>query len=216
MRRNGPSLGGSVTYLLLNLPLGIVAFWLLVACLSAGLGTAVLGVGLGLLALAVPGVRGAATFERARLYAQLDTYVDLPYLPLPQGWKARWTTRLRDPSTYRDLAYLSLLFPIGLVEFVLVTAFWWAGLWLATLPITFRFLPGEAYYFPDQDLPWITVDSTLDALPWAGLGLLLIPVSVVVTKALARLHAGFAVALLGPTAAQRLERRSGETDVAVG
>ncbi|UOX86072.1 sensor domain-containing protein [Amycolatopsis sp. FBCC-B4732] len=202
--RRDPPFGGSVVFLLMNLPLGVVAFVLLTSFTAAGLGTAVVWVGVGLLALLVLAVRGAARLERARVYALLDRYIDLPYLPLPaEGQKLRWKARLKDSSTWRDLAYFFVLFPLGLVEFVLVTVFWSTSLALAGLPIYFRWLPGGAYYFPADDLRWLTVDSTLEALPWAALGVLFIALSVALTKALAGTHARLANALLGPTVAQR-------------
>ncbi|OXM59445.1 sensor domain-containing protein [Amycolatopsis vastitatis] len=202
--RRDPPFGGSVVFLLMNLPLGVLAFGLLTSFTAAGLGTAVVWVGVGLLALVVLAVRGAARLERARVYALLDRYVDLPYLPLPVGRQSlRWKARLKDPSTWRDLVYFFLLFPLGIVEFVLVTAFWSTSLALAGLPIYFRWLPDGAYYFPAEELRWLTVDSTVEALPWAALGVLFIALSVALTKALAGMHARVANALLGPTVAQR-------------
>ncbi|NBH06661.1 sensor domain-containing protein [Amycolatopsis sp. SID8362] len=202
--RRDPPFGGSVVFLLMNLPLGVVAFALLTSFTAAGVGTAVVWVGVGLLAVLVLAVRGGARLERARVYALLDRYIDLPYLPLPaEGQKNRWKARLKDPSTWRDLAYFFVLFPLGLVEFVLVTVFWSTSLALAGLPIYFRWLPGGAYYFPADDVRWLTVDSTVEALPWAALGVLFIALSVALTKALAGVHARLANALLGPTVAQR-------------
>lgn len=115
----------------------------------------------------------------------------------------RWKARLKDLSTWRDLLYFFVLFPLGLIEFTLVTAFWSTSLALAGLPIYFRWLPGGAYYFPSDDLRWLTVDSTVEALPWAALGVLFIALSVALTKALAGTHARLTNALLGPTVAQR-------------
>ncbi|MEU4522354.1 sensor domain-containing protein [Amycolatopsis sp. NPDC024027] len=202
--RRDPPFGGSVVFLLMNLPLGVVAFGFLAVFVSAGAGTAVVWVGVGLLAAVVLAVRGAARLERARVYALLDRYIDLPYLPLPAGKQvARWKGRLKDPSTWRDLSYFALLFPVGLVEFVLVTTFWATSLALVGLPVYFRWLPGGEYHFPAWEVPWLTVDSTVEALPWAALGVLFVALSVALTKALAGTHARLASALLGPTVAQR-------------
>jgi hypothetical protein len=213
-RRRTPPLGGALVFLLMNLPLGVVAFGLLTGFVSAGLGSAVVWVGVGLLALVVLAVRGAARLERARVYALLDTYVEVPYLPLPLGKQsARWKARLRDVSTWRDLTYFFLLFPVGAVEFVLLTTFWATSLGLAGLPIYYRFLPGGAWYFPGYDLRWITVNSTVEALPWAALGMLFVALSVALTKALAHAHAWFAAGLLGPTMAQRHRMASWEGEM---
>ena len=201
----GPGLGASVAYLLMNLPLGVLAFGLLTALVSAGIGTAVVWIGVALLAFVLLSVRGAARLERARVYALLDRFIDLPYLPLPEGRQGpRWKARLKDTSTWRDLAYFFILFPVGLVEFVLVVTFWAVSLGLAGLPIYYRFLPEGAYYWPAYDVRWITVDTTLKALPWALLGIAFIALSIALTKGLARMHSALAASLLGPTHAQRL------------
>ncbi|RZQ59303.1 sensor domain-containing protein [Amycolatopsis suaedae] len=195
-----PRLGGSVAYLLLNLPIGVVGMSLLLALFSAGVGTVIVWAGLPILALALLLSRGAAKVERARIYAMLDTYIALPYRPLPEGTVAqRWKARVADGATWRDVAYFFLLFPIGVIEFCLTVTFWATSLSLLALPIYFRFLPGGAYHFPGYEVRWITVDSTLEALPWAALGVLAAALSVALTKALAATHARFARALLGPT-----------------
>ena len=60
-----PPFGGSLVFLLTNLPLGVVAFGLLTGFISAGIGSAVVWVGVALLALVVLAVRGAARLEPA-------------------------------------------------------------------------------------------------------------------------------------------------------
>lgn len=204
LSRSDPSFSGSLVYLLMNLPMGVVAFALLVSFISLGVGTLVVWLGVAVLALVVLAVRGAARMERARVYALLDRYIDPPYLPLPAGSQSlRWKARLKDGSTWRDLSYFFLLFPLGIVEFVLITTFWSTSLGLAGLPIYYRFLPNGEYRFPTWEVPWFTVDSTVSALPWAALGVLCVALSVALTKALAGAHARLATALLGPTHAQR-------------
>ena len=123
-RPNTP-FGGSLAYLLMNLPLGIAGFTVLLTLITTGIGTAIVWVGLPLAAFAILLARGAARVERARVYALLDTFIPLPYLPLPIGsQRLRWKARLRHLSTWRDLAYFFVLFPVGVIEFVLVVTFW--------------------------------------------------------------------------------------------
>ncbi|QFU86576.1 sensor domain-containing protein [Amycolatopsis sp. YIM 10] len=204
--RSRPPFAGSLGFLLMNLPLGIFAFVLFLTMFTVGVSTAIIWLGLPIAALAVLLSRGAARVERARVYAMLDSYIPVPYRALPEGsQKERWKARLKDGATWRDLAYFLLLFPLGVIQFTLVTTFWAVSLAFAGLPIYFRYLPDGAYYFPayDADLRWITVDSTVEALPWAALGVLFIAVSVALTRAMAAGHARFAAALLGP--ARRME-----------
>lgn len=218
--REGGSLrtpiGGSVVYLLMNLPLGIFSFVVLFTLLCVGASTAVIWVGIPVLAFTLLLARGLAKVERARIYSLMDLHIKLPYLPLPNGGqRGRWMTRLRDVSTWRDVVYLFLLFPLGIVEFSLVVSFWATSLGLVALPIYFRYLPDHAYFFPEHDLRWITVDTTWKALPWAAVGLLFVALSVALTRALARAHVRFAAKLLGPTAAQRtrLDDYAGTTNM---
>ncbi|HVV14454.1 sensor domain-containing protein [Amycolatopsis sp.] len=197
--RPRPPVGGSLLYLLLNLPLGIAAFVFVVTLASTGLSTVIIWAGLPVLALLFLGSKAAARAERVRVHRLLATYVASPYRPLPaRGQRRRWRARLLDPATWRDLAYLVLLFPLGIAEFSIMVTMWSAGLSLTALPIYFRFLPDGAYFFPGDDIRWIVVDSTLKALPWAALGLLVLALSVVLTRALGVAHARFARFILGP------------------
>ena len=194
---------GSLAYLLSNLPLGIFWFTLLLTLILVGISTAIIWVGLGISALAVLVWRAGAQFERIRSHGLLHAPIASPYHPLPAaGQKQRWKSRLRASSTWRDLAYLLLLCPIGIIEFTLVVTFWSIALAMIALPIYYRFLPGGVYHFPSSanGPQWITVDSTLSALPWTGLGLLVLVVAIVTTKALATAHLRLAQALLGPPA----------------
>ncbi|SFB61567.1 Putative sensor [Amycolatopsis marina] len=204
--RTRPPLRGSAAYLLLNFPLGIFWFVALVTLIAVGVSTAIIWIGVPIAAFAVLLWRGGAQMERARVATFLGTVVPMPYRPLPEGGqKARWTTRLRDAATWRDLVYLVLLFPLGIIEFVLLITSWSVSLALLTLPIYYRYLPEGAYYFPAWDVRWITVDSTVAALPWAALGVLFVAVTVVLTRALAGMHAGLARTLLGPTVGRAQE-----------
>lgn len=206
MPRYRPPIAGSIAYLLLNLPVGIAGFVVLVTLSAVGVSTAVVWVGVPIAALAVLCARGGAKVERARIYALLGAYIPLPYRPLPEGGqKARWRARLRDGATWRDFAYFLLLFPLGVAEFVVVVTCWALSLGLIGLPVYYRYLPEGAYFFPAYDLRWITVDSTIAALPWAALGVLFLALAVAVTRSLAAGHAWFARSLLGPSSGRERE-----------
>lgn len=193
-----PSLGGSLAFLLLSFPLGILWFVLLVTLLSVGIGTAVIWVGIGVLALAVVLWRAGAHAERARVFALLDVRIPARYRPLPE--RRQWRTWLADGATWRDFVYLILLFPIGIFEFVLMVVLWSTSLAAITLPIYFRWLPTGSYRFPTYgDGPvWFVVNSTVEALPIAVLGLVLLAITVPITRGTASAHAQFARFLLGP------------------
>ncbi|NIH85222.1 sensor domain-containing protein [Amycolatopsis granulosa] len=197
--RPRPPLLGSLGYLLSNLPLGVAGFSVMVVLFTAGLGTAVVWVGLPILAAAVLVARGAGRLERVRVHRMLRAYIATPYKPLPEsGVRARWLARLSDGATWREVLYLVVLLPLGIAEFVLVVAFWSTGLALATLPFYCTLLPGGAYSFPSFDQRWFVVDSPVAALPWAALGLVVLALAVAVTRGLGTAHAYFARGVLGP------------------
>ena len=72
--------------------------------------TAIIWVGVAVLALSALAMRGMAGLERMRVHAMLGTYVATPYRPLPAP-SSRWTTRLKDPATWKDMVYLVLMLP---------------------------------------------------------------------------------------------------------
>ncbi|SFJ84863.1 sensor domain-containing protein [Amycolatopsis sacchari] len=193
-----PSIAGSLLYLLLNLPLGIAGFVGVTTLAAVGLTTAVVWIGVPVLALLVLGSRAAAQFERARAHALLGTYVVSPYRPLPgTGWRLRWRTRVLDGATWRDMGYFVLLLPLGLAEFVPLVVTWAAGLGLTALPIYFRYLPNAAFITFDGT-HHVVIDSTVDALPWAALGLAVLALAIAMTRALGVAHARLVRVLLGP------------------
>ncbi|HLU95517.1 MULTISPECIES: sensor domain-containing protein [Thermocrispum] len=197
--RSRPPVLGALVYLLLNFPLGIAWFAGLVTLLSLGVSTAIVWVGIGVLAMTMLLWSAGAQLERRRAEALLGTVIAdgrrvLPDRPLKQ----RWQERLRDPQSWRDLLYLFALLPLGIVEFILLLVPWALGLGFATLPIQVRWLPGEPWYFPSSDLPWIEVGSAFEAMPWAALGLVLLVFAARYTQWLAGVHARYARWLLGP------------------
>lgn len=192
-----PPLLGALAYLLLNFPVGLAAFIFLVTTVSVGLSTAIIWVGVPVLAISILTWRGAAALERRRVHAMLGTYIATPYRPLPAGG-GKWKTRLKDGATWKDFAYFLLLGPIGIAEFVLMVTLWSASVWLVLLPLWFGLAPNDWY---PEVWGWVLghVDSTWEALPWAAVGAVLLAVTVALTRALGVLHARFARAMLGPS-----------------
>jgi hypothetical protein len=198
--RPNPPLLGSLAYLVMNLPIGIASFVFVVTTLSLGVGTVVIWLGLAVLAVSMLVCRGFAQVERARVHAMLGTYIATPYRPLPEKTK-RWATRIKDPATWKDMAYCVLLLPIGIAEFTLMVTFWATSLWLVTLPVYWGFLPDSwrAEVWNDGDNPLFRVDSWTETLPWAALGVLVLAMAVALTRVLGTMHAHYARALLGPS-----------------
>jgi hypothetical protein len=193
--RPNPPLLGSLAYLAMNLPIGIASFVFVVTTVSVGVGTAVIWVGVAVLALAFLAMRGLASLERIRVHAMLGTYVASPYRPTPD--RGRWLSRVKDPATWKDMAYLVLMLPLGIAEFTIVVVIWSTSLYLTFLPLYWNWVPSD-WQLVMWNHPLVNIDSWLGTLPFAGLGVLLLAFSIIVTNALGTVHAVYARAMLGP------------------
>jgi hypothetical protein len=188
-------IASTTAYLLLNLVIGIFWFSLLVPLLATSIGLVIVWAGIPLLALTLALTRGAATMERARVRSALGIEIPSPYRePVSGGLATRARARLTDRAVWRDLAYLLLLLPIGIIEFALLIGLWSAALALVALPIQIYFLPVDIVIAH----VWV-IDSFLSALPVVPLGVLLGLFTLSVTRRLGRGHGRLAAALLGPT-----------------
>jgi hypothetical protein len=194
--RPNPPLLGSLAYLAMNLPIGIGTFVFVVATMSLGVSTLIIWVGLAVLALSILVMRGLTSLERMRVHAMLGTYIASPYRPLPE--RGRWLSRLKDPATWKDMAYLVLLMPLGIAEFTVMVVLWSASLYLTLLPLYWTWAPADWHAVMWND-SFVSPDSWLGTLPWSGLGVLLLAMAIIVTNALGTLHAVYARAMLGPS-----------------
>ena len=193
--RPNPPLLGALAYLVMNLPIGIASFTFVVTTMAVGVSTVIIWVGLAVLAVAVLGMRGMAALERLRVRTMLGTYVATPYRPA--GEKSRWLSRVKDPATWKDMAYLVLMLPVGIAEFVIVVVTWSASLYLTFLPVYWYWVPDD-WHAELWNHSFVSVDSWWSTLPFAGLGVLLLAVTIIVTNALGTAHAVYARAMLGP------------------
>jgi putative sensor protein len=201
--RPNPPLLGSLAFLVLSLPIGITSFVFVVTMMMVGIGTVIVWVGLAVLAVTVLATRGMASLERMRVHAMLGTYVASPYRPTG---KSRWFGRMKDPATWKDLTYLVLMLPIGIAEFTIAIVTWSVGLYLTFLPLYWSWLPVD-WQMVLWDQRFLNADSWVETLPYAGLGVLVLALSVLVTRGLGTAHAHFARAMLGqsPRRVSKLE-----------
>ena len=113
---------GSIVYLLLSFPLGLIYFLIAVIGLSVGLGTIAIWVGLPILFVTLVAIRGMAALER-------QLVVGLLHFPIPSRPARHSETRrtfiqylrdmLRDQYTWTSLLYMILKLPLGIVSFTL-------------------------------------------------------------------------------------------------
>ncbi|HEX4813552.1 MAG TPA: sensor domain-containing protein [Nonomuraea sp.] len=114
-------------YTLVGFPTAVIGFVLMIAGFSAGLGTAVVWIGVPLLAGTLMVARGVADAERGWLSDVLKRPPVRPrYKPAPPG--AGYFRRVVNPLTsgqsWLDLLHGILNFPVAVVSFVLTVVFW--------------------------------------------------------------------------------------------
>ncbi|MBP2320541.1 signal transduction histidine kinase [Kibdelosporangium banguiense] len=198
-RRHQPGAVGANVYLFVGFFTATFAFWLPLALLLAGFGTAVVWVGFPILTLAMVLCRGFARVERRLVHATLGFYIANPYRPLPRGPVGWFKGRFTDPATWRDFLYSAIVWPISLVSFVLFTVFWAVGLGFATLPFWYRFVDGGFMIIGDIRGPMYVVDSFDDTLIPAVVGFMLLCLAYVATKWVGKVRGLMARSLLGPS-----------------
>ena len=138
-------------YLILNLPVGIVTFTVVVTGFATGLGMLITLVGIPIIFATMYLSRGMGGVERARAKAFLRVDVPAPYRPDPPAdkWWRLHVARFTDPATWVEVGYHLLMLPIGVFTFTVVVVAWTVGLALLTLPLYFWTLPEQTVQVGD-------------------------------------------------------------------
>src|SRR5829696_5218581 len=207
-------------YLLGAMFVGLTWHLVLAVGLTLGVGLLIVWVGVFVLALTVLAWRGGAWLERPWVRLMLGVQIPEPYRPLPAGslWQ-RARVLAGDPATWKDLAYLVLPAPLGLVWFLVTTTLWGVGIFMLLAPVWYWILPhGEAAMFVTDDRSYLALDSLPVALLATVLGAGVCVAAAWAVKAMAAVHGAVAQALLGPSEQQlqaRVEALEASRDRAV-
>jgi signal transduction histidine kinase len=188
-----PRTYGRIGYLLVAGLLGVTEFVFLVVAISLGVGLAITLIGIPILILSVYAWGGLAEGERRIIAALTGTVIPNPYRPAPAG-ASRWgrlRARLADPATWKDLAFLLLQFPFGLVSFIVAVVVLSLGIHGVALPLWYWAVPDGV------DYGIFTVDKLWEALAIMPVGALLLLLGIPALSALGRLYVGYAEVLLG-------------------
>jgi signal transduction histidine kinase len=190
----------SGVFLLLSAALGWIGALALIVALFGGVATAVIWVGIPVLAITMWLWRGMATVQR-RLGRLVGTPIDMPYRPLPDGgWLKRWRRRATDRATWRDLLWFLPVAPVlSLFWFLVNVVLWGNGLLLSTAWIWYRWLKRSDQQFTDFGDWRLVVHTTQQGLVWVPAGVAALILGYFVTRGTAKAHAITARALLGPT-----------------
>jgi signal transduction histidine kinase len=187
---------GRILYMLLALPLGVAEFTFLVTAISFGFGTAITLIGIPVLIGTVWAWRWLAALERRLIGRLVGVDIPSPYRPDPKGvrWWRRIAAWLSDPATWKDLAFLLLQLPLGILSFTITVTVLTVGLGLLFAP---------AYYWALSSSDWIGavgVDTLPEALVAVPVGAVALLLGVPALSALGRLYGWLATQLLGSNA----------------
>jgi signal transduction histidine kinase len=107
----------SITYLLLGLPFGILYFVMLIVGFALGIPLVLLWLGLPILYATLVMVGGFARFERWLLEGLLNRTVTFEIEPRSaKTWLGRFWQQLSAFNTWKEIIYLILKFPLGLIS----------------------------------------------------------------------------------------------------
>jgi signal transduction histidine kinase len=183
---------GRIAYLLLAGALGIVEFTFLVTAISTGVGLAVTLIGIPILIGTVYAWGWLAGVERGIIGSLTGSRVASPYRPLPEGgWWERLRARLADPATWKDLTFLLLQFPFGLLSLIVTTTLLSVGAAALTMPLWYWAVPDGV------EIGLAQVDSLPEALLLVPLGVVVLGIGIPLLGALGRLYVAYAEVLLG-------------------
>ena len=163
----------NLAYLLLSFPLGILYFVVTVTAVSAGAGTLIIGVGLGILSALILLLRGVASLERQLAETMLGVEIK-PARPMASrrdGILGRIADLILDIYAWRTVLFALLKFPIGVASFVMTVVGLSVPLSFAASVFLYRIVPinaGTAFY----------VDTLNEALLFSALGVLMLPIAL--------------------------------------
>jgi signal transduction histidine kinase len=181
-----------IAYLLVAGVLGTIEFTFLVTALSTGVGLAVTLIGIPILIASVYAWGWLAEIERSTIGALTGNQIASPYRPLPEGgWWVRLRARLADPATWKDLTFLFLQFPFGLLSFIIATVVLGVAVGTLTLPFWYWAIPDGV------EMGIAQVDTLAEALAFVPLGALLVWVGIPALGWLGRFYGAYAELLLG-------------------
>ena len=185
-------------YLLLDLPVGIALFTIVVTLVSLGFGMLVTLVGVPILIGTAFVIRGLANAERwrARTLLDVDGLRNPTWPGEGQVWWRRCIATVTDPTIWKETFYELFMLGWGIVTFTVAVVTWALPLGLAFLP-TYSWTPGSG--FPGSGNAWIEA-------AWSVLGFALLVAAPWVIRGVSTGSRGLVRLLLGART-QELEAR---------
>jgi signal transduction histidine kinase len=192
--------GTDFVYVASGLPLGIAWLTLLITLLAVGLCLALLTIGIPILAVTVMLWRWGANMERERAALVLGAPIARPRPARPVSARRldRWLAPVRDRRTWRDLGFMLLLGPVGIIAGTIAIALWSAAAAALLAPIVAGSAPAGSLL---GDL------ATAELIAVAVAGVPIAALAALVTRGLAAGCASLAETLLAGADRAELEQR---------
>ena len=192
-----------LAYLLLGLPVGVVTFTVVVTGVALGASLLITLVGIPVLVATAYADRGLAWLERRRAALVVGRPIsDPPYRRPERPGALAWLKALAvDPQTWKEAAWMVVVFAVGLVGFVVAVVLWTVALWAVTFPVYWWALPHDAVPQVGGEGDELALDTWPLAIAVGACGLVLLVVSPWVCSLLAQGQARLARVFLGPGAA---------------
>jgi len=197
-------------HLLIDLPLGIAWFTIIVTGIALGVGLIPLVlIGLLVLLLTLQFVRVVSAIERARAKALLEADIANPFMPLGEveGWWSRIKAVLGDAALWKGVAYCILALPVGIITFTVAVTSWAIALGGITAPIWATI---EAIVGANDPHGWAYVGITAASFV---AGLIFLVATPWVVHGLAVMDRGLIRGLLGADRNAQLRRRVTQLEV---
>ena len=200
-------------YVFVTLATSILSFTVLVTGLSIAVSFAILIVGIPVVVAVAYVNRGVTTLQR-RLsgWQRGERIAGIYKKPTEPGFIPRIMAVLTDPQTWRDMAWLTFDALIGFIFAIVAVVLWGVVVGSLFLPAWWWSMPADAQYLG------FVLDNTVESLIGMGIGILLLPLAIALTRLLTVSHSHVAAGLLGPGNRQRVEEltesRAGAVDVA--
>ncbi|HAX68923.1 MAG TPA: sensor domain-containing protein [Anaerolineales bacterium] len=185
----------NLLYLLFSLPLGILYFVVLITGFSVGAGLAITIIGLPLLVAMI-----FVTYILGDLDRKLTTLFLGVQIAKPEARPSEKETatailvaQLKSLQFWKELGYLLLKMPLGVIAFTIAVTF-------VAVSLAFIGAPFILTYFPDaQMMLWngFVVDTMQEALVTSALGLIFGAFSVLIVNGVAKLMGIISVWALG-------------------
>ena len=195
-----------LAFLLLGLPMSILAFTVIVTGVSTGLALLITFVGIPILIGTAYANRGLATIERYRAALVLCTPIDRSYRRPPKpGFFPLVRTVTTDPQTWRDVGWMTLGTVVSFACSLIAIVLWSLVVWAITLP-TYGWAFDHTGVGIDLGF-WSTDDPNWASERWWVLGIVclvgivLLPVCTWICAGMAHGQVGLMRLLLEPTAA---------------